>query len=458
MSKTKYTYEQVKQEFENKGYRLLSSGYHNVSEKLEYICLKHEDKGVQKITFNKLHSGNRGCYFCGRERTENAHKKEFDVEYDKLLCESNNFEYVRTTRINGKITIVFICKRHRELGEQYMVKTNMERKIKGCKYCAGKSLPEWYVLKKAAEVNPCIKLLEPYKNLTSRINCFCVKHNCHTSKTMQEILKGQGCYYCGLEKLSETNTLSDEEIQANINILNPHIKLVSYNGNKEPSNFYCTKHNMHFQKFYSTLLHCESGCCKCYTENIRNRFAMGADEFMRRLNIIHPELVLNGEYVNNNTPIQVFCTKHNYTYFSTPATLLNRKTCCDKTRVYYKEEQVCKILEEQWGFKITRQKTFEDCVDKRCLPFDIYLDDYNVLIEYQGEQHYMPVKYSSKTTKEAISKFEYTKHHDNIKRAYCKNNHIHLVEIPYWEFDNLDYFLFDNFVKIGIIEETKNTT
>ena len=42
MGKSKYTYEQVKHEFKERNYELLSNEYHNVSEKLEYICLKHK--------------------------------------------------------------------------------------------------------------------------------------------------------------------------------------------------------------------------------------------------------------------------------------------------------------------------------------------------------------------------------------------------------------------------------
>ena len=456
MSATKYTYEQVKREFEEKGYELLSSEYHNVLEKLDYVCTKHRDKGVQQISFSKLHNCNRGCYYCGRERAGNARKIEFDIEYDKSLCEANNFEYIKTIRDKGKIVIVFICNNHRELGEQRMTKPNMKREIKGCKYCAGKSLPEWYVLKKAKDVNPFIKLLEPYKNLMTRMDCICLKHNHPTRKTMQEILKGRGCYYCGLEKVSKSNTLTNEDVQSSIDAVNPHIKIVSYKGNKQQSDFYCTKHKNYFKKFYTTVTHCKSGCEECYADNIRDNMGMGIDEFSRRLKHIHPELIILGEYVNNSTPIEVFCTKHNYTYALTPVALLDRLTCCDKTKSYYKEGQVCKLLEEQWGFKITRQKTFENCIDKRCLPFDIYLDDYNVLIEYHGEQHYIPIKYSYETVDKMMIKFEYTQRHDNIKREYCKNNNIPLIEIPYWEFEDLEYFIFDKLVKIGVIEEIKN--
>lgn len=454
----KYSFDDVLLEFSKKeNYILLSTRdeYKDCNSKMRYICNKHKDKGEQRISLNHIQSG-RGCYYCGLESTASKRKIEFDKKSDRKLCESKNFEYIDTIRENGKITIVFICNNHRDLGEQHMTKKNMERDINGCKYCAGKELPEWYVIQKAEEINPFIQLLEPYKNLTTRMNCFCTKHNCNTRKNMQEILKGQGCFYCGREKLSKNSFLTNKEAQNNIDILNPHIKLVKYNGSKEQSEFYCIKHDKLFKKFYGTILQCKSGCDECYKENIRKRQGMDTVKFQKRLNKVHPELVILGEYINNSTPIKVYCTEHNYTFSLTPVALLDRKTCCDKTKITYKEEQVCKLLEEKWSFKITRQKTFYDCIDKRCLPFDIYLDDFNVLIEYQGEQHYKPVKYSSETIEDAIVKFEYTNRHDNIKRKYCKDNKIPLIEIPYWEFDDLEYFLFDKLVKLGIIKEIKS--
>ena len=225
------------------------------------------------------------------------------------------------------------------------------------------------------------------------MECCCDKHKCVTRKSMQEILKGQGCYYCGLEKLSEGKFLSDDEVQNGINAINPHVKLILYKGHNEKSDFYCTKHNKYFKKFYNNLLYSHSGCDECRAENAIYLQNMGIDEFKRRLNIVHPDLIVLGKYINNSTPIKVRCVKHNYTYSLAPSALLSRKTCCDKTRVTYKEEQVCKLLEEKWGLKITRQKVFDDCKDKRRLPFDIYLDDFNVLIEYQGEQHYRPIEF-----------------------------------------------------------------
>ena len=96
---------------------------------------------------------------------------------------------------------------------------------------------------------------------------------------------------------------------------------------------------------------------------------------------------------------------------------------------------------------------FDGCKDKKVLPFDIYLNDYNTLIEFQGEQHYRPVRFGDESFKEAKEKFEYTKKHDEIKKKYCIDNNIPLIEIPYWKFDDLEYYLFDKFVELHILEE-----
>lgn len=66
------------------------------------------------------------------------------------------------------------------------------------------------------------------------------------------------------------------------------------------------------------------------------------------------------------------------------------------------------------------------------LRFDFYLPKYNMLIEYQGKQHYTP--FYRFGGEEAYQKGLI---HDEIKREYCKKNGIKLLEIPYWERSNL---------------------
>lgn len=250
--KSKYDFEFVKNEFEKHGYKLLSSEneYVNTKSKLRYICPKHEDKGEQTIDFAHLYYNNRGCYYCGREKTESSRKIEIDYESDKKKIESMGLNYITTKRINGKLMILYTCDKHKELGIQTKYRWFVLNKAKdGCAYCNGLPLPEWYVMKKKEEVNPNIKLLEPYTNMTTSMKCLCLKHNEETYKSMQDILKGEGCKYCGAEKLSEQHFMTDEEVQSRINKKFDHIKVVKYLGiHNSNSIWFCEKHKKEFKK------------------------------------------------------------------------------------------------------------------------------------------------------------------------------------------------------------------
>jgi hypothetical protein len=63
------------------------------------------------------------------------------------------------------------------------------------------------------------------------------------------------------------------------------------------------------------------------------------------------------------------------------------------------------------------------------------------LIEYQGEQHYHPVQFGSKGN--VISIWNRTKNNDAIKRNWCAANNIPLLEVPYWDFENIETIIGD---------------
>ena len=90
---------------------------------------------------------------------------------------------------------------------------------------------------------------------------------------------------------------------------------------------------------------------------------------------------------------------------------------------------------ESHNIRYEFQKRFKDCKDKQCLPFDFYLPDYKVAIEYQGRQHFqvnqlLVIKYSQEFAKVQLEK---QKLHDRIKKHYCEENNIYLVSIVYDE-------------------------
>lgn len=89
------------------------------------------------------------------------------------------------------------------------------------------------------------------------------------------------------------------------------------------------------------------------------------------------------------------------------------------------EQKIEKILIKN-GFNFIREKIFPDCVNEKDnkLRFDFYLPYYNFIIEYDGEQHFKPVKKYG-----GVRGFEKRQHHDKIKNDYCYANNIRVLRL-----------------------------
>lgn len=101
------------------------------------------------------------------------------------------------------------------------------------------------------------------------------------------------------------------------------------------------------------------------------------------------------------------------------------------------EKNTSKIL-GKYNVKYYREYIFNDLmgVGNNNLRFDFYLPDYNLLIECQGVQH----KEWQKTWM-SKEEFRIILEHDKRKRNYCKNNNIKLLEIWYYEIDDIEEIL-----------------
>lgn len=136
-------YEDVLLEFQKKDYILISDTYKNNREKLDYICSKHESNGVQKISYDKLKQG-RGCYFCGREKTESGKRNNpKDVENEFL---SRGYILIDSYKSMHK-KMKYICKIHDNHIQETTLGT-LRLAINPCKYCnrdatSGSNHPMW---------------------------------------------------------------------------------------------------------------------------------------------------------------------------------------------------------------------------------------------------------------------------------------------------------------------------
>lgn len=78
------------------------------------------------------------------------------------------------------------------------------------------------------------------------------------------------------------------------------------------------------------------------------------------------------------------------------------------------------------SIKYESQKRFDDCRNKKKLPFDFYLPEYNLCIEYQGEQHFKLVNHFG-----GEEGFKRRQENDKIKKQYCEDKNIHLLYLLY---------------------------
>ena len=174
----------------------------------------------------------------------------------------------------------------------------------------------------------------------------------------------------------------------------------------------------------------------CYICSKKNRYKT-SDVLQKEIDSISPgEYTIVGKYIGSRKKIMVIRNDCNHTYDITPDNLLRGRGCpkCGIRQSHYMDI-VERYLDDN-NIHYVKEKTFEDCRFKRCLPFDYYIPSQNVCIEVDGEFHF-----NRKTKSFSLaSSYEETKKRDAIKGSYCKRNKIKLIRLP--------FYLKDSFIDI----------
>jgi hypothetical protein len=211
-----------------------------------------------------------------------------------------------------------------------------------------------------------------------------------------------------------------------------------YNKAQDKIIIICPIHGEFIQSAYHHLY--GSGCYECKKEKIGNLKRSSKEQFIEKANKVHNNKYdySLAKYVNNHTKIKIICKEHGI-FEMQPLMHLQGQACkfCKQTD----SRGVLKIKDffNKNNIKYSIEKKFSDCKGKvHRLPFDFYLQKYNLLIEFQGSQHYF-VKWSYKA-------FNDTQVTDQIKRDYCQKNGINLLEISYKDFNRIEEILKENLI------------
>ena len=190
----------------------------------------------------------------------------------------------------------------------------------------------------------------------------------------------------------------------------------------------CIKHNYIWNIKYTKFIHAKHGCpiCNPTHKKSENEILKIIKKKCKERNYTFLNFV-NGTYKNNKSKLLLKCQKNHIfeIRYANFVGTLNRG--CSKCRDSKNEILISNYLTNN-NIKFERQKTFDDCKNKRLLYFDFYLPDYNICIEYDGKQHYEKIEYWS-----GEDSLDIIQYRDNIKNKFCKNNDIILFRIKYNE-------------------------
>lgn len=252
-----------------------------------------------------------------------------------------------------------------------------------------------------------------HKNGRDKINIICPNHGLF-QQTIESHLSGKGCPQCAGNVKYTVQTISSKLFK-----IYPYYEydFTGFENNESIINIKCQKHGW-FKMKASNHLHGQK-CKKCSKIVYSNEtFIKICSE--RHFNLYDYSLT---HYESCKSIIKIICPTHGV--FKQNARTHFRGSGCPKCELPKGEIKIKGILEKN-HIKFEQQKRFDACKYKKELPFDFYLTDYNTCIEYDGQQHFFPVKYWG-----GVKNFENQKIKDEIKNNFCYSENIKLFRITY---------------------------
>jgi hypothetical protein len=286
-----------------------------------------------------------------------------------------------------------------------------------------------------------------YINSKADVKIYCKKHEDFFWQRPSHHLDGHGCGYCaGKKKLTNREFVRKaKEIHKN----RYGYEYISYDVYDTPIKIFCKKHEEFFyQKPHDHLR--GAGCSKCGLESSSKKQSKSQGDFIKEAVKIHKDKYSydNVKYINARSIVEIICLKH-FSFFQTPDNHLRGQGCpvCHKKG----ESEVGEILKtffKDWN--ICSQKkiwsSFRSYSKDRFCDFWLEKDEIKIMVEYDGEQHFKPVRFNGMSFKKAEKEFKKTQIKDELDKQFCEENNIILHRIKYDEdkeksIKNLKYLL-----------------
>jgi very-short-patch-repair endonuclease len=345
------------------------------------------------------------CAGCLRIDTE-----EF-IKQSKLV-HGDHFDYSKVEYKNCDTHVVLICKIH---GDFIQTPYN-HLKSKNCARCRGNQKTSKQFIEESIIIHgdkyDYSKV--DYKNTTTKVIIICKIHG-EIEQLPSSHLSGQGCYKCGNnilktreEFIQDSKKLhGDKYDYSKVDYKGAHIKVI----------LGCSEHGK-----FETEPNCNlrgSGCYKCGKKEVSKKLSSNKEEFIEKSKKIFGDKYdySKVEYNGNKKKIIIICKSHGE-FLQKPNGHLDGDGCI---RCINKTEG--KLYEKLKPFypNLIIQFKQEWCKNISYLPFDFCIQEYKIIIELDGPQHFQQISNWSSPEKQ----FE----NDKYKEKCANDNGYSVIRI-----------------------------
>ena len=359
----------------------------------------------------------------------------------------NKFNFNLFFYKNKRTKIKLICKDCNNIIEEYLP-VLLSRK-EGCLYCINK-IRKYYKRLTHQEFIDKIKIFHKniiiksiFINLKSIIECECSICNTQWKTSANNLNRGVDCPKCAYNNINN-NSKEKAEIKYKKSIKEkfPYIEaLEEYILARTKLKFKCNLCGNIFISDYSLLYKTSSGCPKC---NSAKR--MPLQKALNLLKKYHPNLILKTKnYKGICIKYKFYCSKCNKYFITSLSNLIHNRSSCPSCK-RSSGERIFESYLRELNLNYIPQYIFKDCKEIRPYRFDYYIQDFNLIVEIMGDQHYKSIEYFG-----GLKSFEIIQKRDEIKRIYCKTHDVNYLEINYSQLNDSSYKnILNNFIAFYI--------
>lgn len=232
------------------------------------------------------------------------------------------------------------------------------------------------------------------------------------------------CIFCGKEfkrKPKELNKIRcncqknkksylDKITSKNIELIGEYINM------RKKIEHKCLNCKLVFLSTPKNILNSVIGCPSCSGKKF------STEKYKQLLpNNIH---LLDDIYDGSNKYLKHQCDICKNIWETKPNYILHMNCGCPYCSSSKGEIKISNLLNEL-GIKFEKEKIIK--IDNTNYRFDFFISEMNLFIEYDGIQHFEPIKYFG-----GDNQFDIIKSNDMIKNNWISQNNFHLIRIPYY--------------------------